>query len=150
MSTPQIQSFSIDVRKALLMRSNGSRGGHRTHNSLEQILKHQGMVECLDLINRRRLTPVTGLIDLLIGVSLPKNAARCDGPNYEPTVKPLIDGFTLAGLWPDDSWQWIRYTAFRYAREAPTRQPGVWRFCFTLMPVPTDGTWHPQETEATR
>jgi hypothetical protein len=41
-------------------------------------------------------------------VSLPVWGARVRDPgNWTPTTKPIIDGITQAGLWPDDGPEWV-------------------------------------------
>jgi crossover junction endodeoxyribonuclease RusA len=50
---------------------------------------------------------------------------RRDPHNFFPTLKPIIDGFVDAGLWPDDTPQWVSTTE-------PTL---TWR--------PRDATRHP-------
>lgn len=32
---------------------------------------------------------------------------RRDGHNYIATVKPIIDGMVAAGVWPDDTGEWV-------------------------------------------
>lgn len=39
---------------------------------------------------------------------------RMDAPNWYPTVKALLDGFTDAGFWTDDNNDVIRETIFSY------------------------------------
>lgn len=44
----------------------------------------------------------------------PPTKRRLDPPNLYPTVKPLIDGLTEAGVWPDDSFDYMDEMSFRY------------------------------------
>jgi crossover junction endodeoxyribonuclease RusA len=45
----------------------------------------------------------------LVTVYLPvKGNRRRDPHNYFPTVKPIVDGLVDAGLWPDDTPEWVR------------------------------------------
>lgn len=39
---------------------------------------------------------------------------RLDPPNFYPTVKALIDGYTDGGLWKDDNYKIIRRLSFVY------------------------------------
>jgi crossover junction endodeoxyribonuclease RusA len=32
---------------------------------------------------------------------------RRDPHNWAPTIKPIVDGFTDAGFWPDDNVAWV-------------------------------------------
>lgn len=44
----------------------------------------------------------------LVAVSLEvRGAGRRDPHNWFPTVKPIIDGLVDAGVWPDDTPQWV-------------------------------------------
>lgn len=50
----------------------------------------------------RQLPPST------VYVSLPVWGSRVRDPgNWTPTTKPIIDGLTLAGMWPDDGPEWV-------------------------------------------
>jgi crossover junction endodeoxyribonuclease RusA len=45
----------------------------------------------------------------LVTVHIPvKGNRRRDPHNYFPTVKPIVDGLVDAGLWPDDTPEWVR------------------------------------------
>ena len=47
----------------------------------------------------------------LVTVHLPvKGNRRRDPHNWFPTIKPIIDGLVDAGLWPDDTPEWVRCT----------------------------------------
>jgi crossover junction endodeoxyribonuclease RusA len=47
----------------------------------------------------------------LVTVHLPvKGNRRRDPHNWFPTIKPIVDGLVDAGLWPDDTPQWVRCT----------------------------------------
>lgn len=47
----------------------------------------------------------------LVTVHLPvKGNRRRDPHNWFPTIKPIIDGLVDAGLWPDDTPDWVRCT----------------------------------------
>lgn len=39
---------------------------------------------------------------------------RLDPPNFYPTIKAIIDGFTDGNLWPDDNYEIIKAMTFRY------------------------------------
>lgn len=42
--------------------------------------------------------------------SVPVGVRRRDPHNYFPTVKPVVDGLIDAGLWPDDTPEWVTTT----------------------------------------
>ncbi len=37
----------------------------------------------------------------------PNGSSRADPSNADNVGKPIIDGFTKAGLWPDDNWRHV-------------------------------------------
>ncbi len=43
---------------------------------------------------------------------------RIDPPNMYPTVKPLVDGLTDAGLWEDDDHEHMESMTFLYGGES--------------------------------
>lgn len=44
----------------------------------------------------------------IVTVELPvMDSRRRDPHNYHPTIKAIIDGLVDAGLWPDDTPQWV-------------------------------------------
>jgi hypothetical protein len=47
----------------------------------------------------------------LVTVHIPvKGNRRRDPHNWFPTIKPIVDGLVDAGLWPDDTPEWVRCT----------------------------------------
>ena len=45
----------------------------------------------------------------IVTVHLPvKGNRRRDPHNWFPTIKPIVDGLVDAGLWPDDTPEWVR------------------------------------------
>lgn len=47
----------------------------------------------------------------------PPTKRSFDPPNYYPTVKPLVDGMTDAGLWEDDNHTRLTKMSFAYGGE---------------------------------
>lgn len=46
-----------------------------------------------------------------VAITLPvPDARRRDPHNYFATVKPIIDGLVDAGIWPDDTPEWVTTT----------------------------------------
>lgn len=47
----------------------------------------------------------------IVTVTLPvRDNRRRDPHNFFPTLKPIIDGLVLAGVWPDDNSAWVTTT----------------------------------------
>lgn len=68
----------------------------------------------------------------LVLVELPVNDRRRRDPaNYAPCTKAIVDGFVDAGLWPDDTPQWV--TTFE-----PTLRPGATEIVVRLVPRTVD------------
>jgi crossover junction endodeoxyribonuclease RusA len=52
-----------------------------------------------------------GLPPSTVTITLPvKGNRRRDPANYYATVKPIVDGLVDAGLWPDDTPEWVTTT----------------------------------------
>lgn len=66
---------------------------------------HFGALESLGRARRMFGVPA------LVTVTLPVRDARPRDPhNLFATVKPIVDGLTDAGLWPDDTSEWVSVT----------------------------------------
>lgn len=64
----------------------------------------------------------------VVDVTLPVvGARRRDPANWSPTVKAIVDGLVLAGLWPDDGPDWV-------ATREPRLEPGGRLVVVTLLP----------------
>lgn len=50
----------------------------------------------------------------VIATFYPPTRRRIDPPNFNPTIKAILDGFTDAGIWPDDNYSVIPEHVFRY------------------------------------
>ena len=50
---------------------------------------------------------------LLVTIYAPTKR-RLDPPNFNPTIKALVDGMTEAGIWTDDNHEIIKYMTFQY------------------------------------
>lgn len=55
---------------------------------------------------------------------------RLDTPNLYPTVKPLVDGMTEAGIWTDDNDNVIKSTKFQLG--GLSGKKGYYRFVLTI------------------
>ncbi len=56
-------------------------------------------------LSGQRLGPSTVSIELPV-----RDRRRRDPHNYYPTVKAIVDGLVDAGVWPDDTPEWITTT----------------------------------------
>lgn len=57
---------------------------------------------------REQLPRGVQLSPSIVSIELPVLGARRRDPhNYFPTVKPIVDGLVDAGLWPDDTPEWV-------------------------------------------
>lgn len=130
--------ITLTLTKPQIIKDNGSRGhGHWTRNHLGQIryhdpegprknsLRHRAWLQGKTLINHHHLTtPVWQHIAVRAHVSYPKGVGRADPGNLSHTIKPIIDGLTQAGLWPDDDSQHLIGPDYR--RDPNQTQPGQW------------------------
>lgn len=126
--------FEVDKRN--LLKSNGGQGRAVANAAKARHLKAMAYVATRDLLELEVIKRVTVPVHVTVEVSLPKAASRFDPPNYYPSVKPLIDGMTQAGLWPDDSSHYI--PQFTFMAAPPTSRAGVWGFNITWKGVSDD------------
>lgn len=70
--------------------------------------------------------------EVIVQVS-PPTRRRLDPPNLYPTVKPLVDGLTDAGVWVDDDWQHLIKMSFVYG--GPSKISGVFIIKLTIKEV---------------
>ena len=61
----------------------------------------------------------------LLLVVMPPTRRRVDPPNLWPSLKALGDGVTDAGIWEDDSFEFLLETSFRYGGLSGLK--GVWK-----------------------
>lgn len=116
----------VTVTSGLLLRANGSQmnvtqaaRAHRTR--VKNRLKQLGFLAGRNVMNAYakagRVFEPFSRVDVLYVIHYPPRAHDMDADNLFPTVKPLTDGLTLAGIWPDDSARYLRrrtYLASRY------------------------------------
>lgn len=126
--------LSIEVPKNLLLKANGSRGDIHANASKVRTLRYRAKIEARKYVNMGVIQPSDTRVDLLCVIRLPRRVARFDAPNLYPTIKPIIDGFTDAGLWEDDDYKHIRDTTFRY-NPNPLGMHGVWLITFYTRPT---------------
>lgn len=56
----------------------------------------------------QQLQPVTGRVMVTFWFAMLDRSRRRDPQNWQPTTKALTDGITDAGVWPDDSSEWVK------------------------------------------
>ena len=127
--TPVDLLFDLNDRQ--IIRANGSRGigrryGRRWYDPTgprRRALRQRAWIHGTDLVNSRRLaTPVFRLALVRVYVAYPKGTGRADPGNMAPTVKPLIDGLTVAGLWEDDDSRHLVGPDYRRDPNNPDRR----------------------------
>ena len=118
------QLLTVDVPKSLLLKSNGSQGNVYRNNRRAMELHRLGLIAARSGLNSGALRTAGRLVDL----------HRVDPPNMWPTVKPVIDGMTEAGLWIDDDSSHIRRTSFQQDPQ-PTGKQGLWQITFHIIPI---------------
>lgn len=105
--------ITIEIPKALWKTDNGSHGHWATHNRLMRTLKRLGWAEALDW-RRSHDDRTFNHVRLDVYVHYPaRGRARADPSNADNVGKPIIDGFTAAGLWPDDDWKHVEGPFYR-------------------------------------
>lgn len=82
-----------------LININSTRGGHfRVKGPKVKALREAGRTAVADL----GIPPMT-LARVVCHVTRDRLGDRWDPANWYPSAKAVVDGFTDAGLWPDDS-----------------------------------------------
>lgn len=96
-----------------------------------------------------RLRKQIGGTPCAVAVELPFSKVRRRDPhNYAPTIKAIIDGLVDAGVWPDDTAEWVEVldpiltvapapVRIRlYPKEAPPAEPTLFESDAWSSPVP--------------
>ena len=105
--------LTVDVSPAHWVTENGPHGSHWALSRKRRALKELGYMRCLNGARGVHMTKA----HVTAYVKYPSNN-RADPTNAGPTAKPIIDGFTLAGLWTDDDSVHVLGPDFR-------REPGT-------------------------
>jgi crossover junction endodeoxyribonuclease RusA len=129
--------ITVEIPKALWKNDNGSHGGWHAHNRLMQTLKRLGWAHAAAWRNEHERAAFEHCrLDVYVQYP-PRGRARADPSNADNIGKPIIDGFTKAGLWPDDNWQHVEGPFYRMSRTiAP---PGTHRLEFHITPTASAG-----------
>ena len=118
--------LTIDITEPNWITENGSHGSHWTLSRKRRALKELGYLRCLNAARGVRFerAHVTAF------VQYPTNS-RADPTNAAPSAKPIIDGFTRAGLWDDDDSRHVLGPDFR-REEGTTGVSGLHRIRFVV------------------
>lgn len=122
----------VDVPRALWLSSN-----HRLHwrsaAERKQALRSLGVVAALNEARAHGRSEL-GRTLVTAHIGYPPNVHKVDPENGHPTTKALIDGFTDAGLWPDDDSRWVVSGGHRREDDG-SGKPGMYRVRFELEPI---------------
>lgn len=109
--------LTANLTKPQLLSANGSQWvtSHRAR-AVRRAVKNE-LKQLGHIIARNHINHTPGFIqftqfDVTYLIRYPTRAAA-DPDNLAPTIKPIIDGCTLAGLWPDDSSKYMRTRTYR-------------------------------------
>ena len=109
---------TLKIPKADDYLSLNDRIHHMRRHALEQSWQQAAYIVACATLGRtpadRARPPAT------VTVTLPfKKGGRRDPHNYVATVKPIIDGLVKAGVWPDDTPEFVTVAepAFRVGRD---------------------------------
>lgn len=73
----------------------------------------------------------------IVHVQLPvPDSRRRDPHNYYPTIKAIVDGLVDAGLWPDDTPEWVTTTEPTLVVDRPDKLAGQPSVVITIRPRP--------------
>lgn len=146
--------LQFDLHAAQIIKDNGSRGiGHqyKTLNGRrvywdpegprKSQLKQRARIVGLNWRNEHGiLAPAFDRVRVVAFIAYPPHTGRADPGNMSHTIKPLVDGLTLAGLWPDDDSEHLIGPDYR--RDPTTRIQGLWRIRLHIIPLD-----HTEETQ---
>lgn len=65
------------------------------------------------------------------------SARKQDPANWNPTIKPILDGFTDAGLWTDDNSDIVKYVTFAMG-SYKTTPAKTYKFVLIIEPAKTN------------
>lgn len=136
MAQPLVASFDFMLLRDQMISTN-DRDKHwgKRQSSAKQI-RGDGMQLGRAHVNANRGYTPPERVDM-VTVFTPPSRFRYDPPNYEPSVKPFIDGLVDAKVLPDDNATIVRLTAFMDSGEK-TGKAGLWRVQIHLFAVPND------------
>lgn len=118
--------LTIGITASNWITENGAHGSYWTLNRKRRALKEIGYLRCLNAARGVRFERA----HVTAYVQYPSNN-RADPTNAAPSAKPIIDGFTGAGLWVDDDSKHVIGPDFR-REEGQTGVKGLHRIRFVI------------------
>lgn len=96
----------------------------RVTTKLQRIDNHGAKAEWRDGVfyhakQHRPLPKITGLATVLVEFGTDRPNHRRDPSNFAATMKPILDGLTLAGLWTDDDSKHVATLEPRFVTDIP-------------------------------
>lgn len=139
--------LEFDLHAAQIIKDNGSRGIGRQHKTItgrhvywdpegprKRQLKQRARITGLNWRNQNGIqAPAFDHVRVVAWIAYPPRVKRADPGNLSHTIKPLIDGLTLAGLWPDDDSEHLIGPDYR--RDPTTGIQGLWRVRLHIIPL---------------
>lgn len=98
-------SLVIEFAAPATVMSMNDRMHWRPKAALTALWVEAAQVAGLQWRRRTRWKPKPCTVQLVVPV---RDNRRRDPHNYFATVKPVVDGLVLAGVWPDDTPEWVR------------------------------------------
>lgn len=127
----------VDIPKPLWKTDNGSHGHWGAHAALMRTLKRRGWLAARDWRNTHAGRSFDRCrLDVYVRYP-PRGRARADPSNADNVGKPVIDGFTRAGLWPDDDWRHVEGPFYRMSPH--TAPPGMHVLEFHITTIDNQG-----------
>lgn len=130
--------LSLDLTERQRLVANGSQmtvsaGARAARKRIKNTLKTLGHALAFNYINRHPGFEPFQHVDVVYAILYPTRAVA-DPDNFFPTVKAVVDGMTLAGLWPDDSSRYIRQRTYLQSGRLSGKR-GVWRLEIHISPI---------------
>lgn len=131
--------LALDLTERQRLVANGSQmtvsaGARAVRKNAKNALKERGYHLARNHIARHPGFTPFRRCDVAYVVLYPRRQPNADPDNFFPTLKPVVDGLTLGGLWPDDSSRYIRQRTFLQPRRT-TGKTGVWRIEIHIIPI---------------
>lgn len=130
--------LTVSLTKSQQLSANGSQwttsqGARAMRNKVKNTLKEIGYTVARNHINHTTGFTAFTRFDITYLIRYPTRAAA-DPDNLAPTLKPIIDGCTRAGLWPDDSSKYMRSRTYRQSTRT-SGQRGIWAIEIHITPL---------------
>lgn len=131
--TDKTQVIEVRLPKGQWKNDNGSHGSWKAHWVLMRDLKRRGYTMARIWRNGHKgMSFGHCRLDVYVDYP-PRGRARADPSNADNIGKPIIDGFTQAGLWPDDDWKHVQGPFYRMGPK--TEEQGWHTLEFHITPL---------------